>query len=103
MTGDRDQRARQPPRHVFDEARLAAPRRAFQHHRQLGAIGRFKKFNFIGDLSWLRGTVTRKFEEGGRRGVEVALEITNQRDERTTHGTASVLLPSRVHGPVAFA
>lgn len=61
-----------------------------------------RKFNFIGDLSSVKGTVQRKFEQDDNRGVEIALEITNQRDERTAYGSAIVWLPSREHGPIRF-
>ena len=39
----------QPPRHVFDEARLAASGRAFQQHRQSRFVGRFEYFEFVAD------------------------------------------------------
>ncbi len=61
-----------------------------------------RRFNFIGDLSTVQGTVQRKFEQGENRCIEITLEITSQRGERTAHGSATVLLPSRDHGPVVF-
>jgi acyl dehydratase len=61
----------------------------------------FRKFNYVGDTQWLRGRVTRKFlATGDRPAVELDLEARNQRDEVTTPGHATVLLPSREHGPV---
>ena len=61
----------------------------------------FRRFNFIGDTHWMRGRVTRKYlAPGDRPAVDLELEGRNQRDEVTTPGHATVLLPSREHGPV---
>ena len=61
----------------------------------------FRKFNYVGDTQWLRGTITRKYlAEGGRPAVDVELAATNQRGEVTTPGHATILLPSREHGAV---
>ena len=61
----------------------------------------FRKFNYVGDTHWMRGTVTRKYlSEGNRPAVDLEIWGVNQRGEITTPGNASVLLPSRAHGPV---
>ena len=61
----------------------------------------FRKFNYVGDTQWLQGTVVRRhLAEGDRPAVDLELAATNQRGEVTTPGTATVLLPSREHGPV---
>jgi acyl dehydratase len=61
----------------------------------------FRRFNYVSDTQWLRGTVTRKYEaEGGRPAVDVALVAENQRGEVTTPGHATILFPSRGRGPV---
>ncbi|MGH2686051.1 MAG: hypothetical protein ACRDJP_11355 [Actinomycetota bacterium] len=61
----------------------------------------FRLFNYIGDTQWCRGTVARKYlAAGDRRAVDLDLECVNQRDEVTTPGHATVLLPSREHGAV---
>jgi acyl dehydratase len=60
----------------------------------------FRKFNYVGDVQWLRGTVTRKALIDGRPGVELDISATNQRGEVTTPGHATILLPSREHGAV---
>jgi acyl dehydratase len=61
----------------------------------------FRKFNFVGDTQWLRGTVVRKFlAAGDRPAVELDLEAVSQRGEVTTPGHATILLPSRAHGAV---
>ena len=54
-----------------------------------------RKFNYIGDTTWVRGTVTDKVSEGGRNEVHIAISCWNQRGEETTPGTAVVLLPTR--------
>ena len=64
----------------------------------------FRKFNYVGDTQWLRGRVIRKFlAEGSRPAVELQLEAVNQRDEVTTPGHATILLPSRGAGRGAAA
>jgi acyl dehydratase len=61
----------------------------------------FRRFNYVGDTQWLRGRVTRKYlAAGDRPAIDVELEATNQRGELTTPGRATILLPSREHGPV---
>jgi hypothetical protein len=61
----------------------------------------FRRFNYVGDTQWLRGTVTRRYlADGDRPAVDLALTMTNQRGEETTPGHATILLPSRDHDPV---
>ena len=61
----------------------------------------FRRFNYVGDTQWLRGTVTRKYlADGGRPAIDLDLTVENQRGETTTPGHATILLPSREHGPV---
>jgi len=61
----------------------------------------FRHFNFVGDTHWMSGRVVRKYlTENGLPAVDLELEGRNQRDEITTPGHASILLPSREHGPV---
>jgi len=64
----------------------------------------FRKFNYVGDAQWLSGRVSRKYLTDAADGVHTAvdLELTahNQRGVVTTPGTATILLPSREHGPV---
>lgn len=54
-----------------------------------------RKFNYIGDTTWVRGTVVDKVQAGGRNEVHVEVRCENQRGEVTTPGTAVVLLPTR--------
>jgi hypothetical protein len=61
----------------------------------------FRRFNYVGDTQWLRGTVVRKYlADGDRPAVDLDLVAENQRGELTTPGHATVLLPSRDRGPV---
>jgi acyl dehydratase len=61
----------------------------------------FRRFNYVGDTQWLTGTVVKRYlAEGGRPAVDLELSMSNQRGEDTTPGHASILLPSREHGPV---
>jgi acyl dehydratase len=61
----------------------------------------FRRFNYVGDTQWLRGTVARKYlADGDRPAIDVDLTAENQRGETTTPGHATILLPSRDHGAV---
>lgn len=66
----------------------------------------FRSFNYVGDTQWLSGEVTRTYvtdEADGSAGhpaVDLELRAVNQRGQVTTPGHATVLLPSRAHGPV---
>jgi acyl dehydratase len=52
-----------------------------------------RRHNLIGDVTWCRGMVTGKREEGGQALVEVELVAENQRSEITAKGSATVALP----------
>lgn len=61
----------------------------------------FRRFNYVGDTHWMRGHVTRTYlAEGDRPAVDVEIRGENQRGEITCPGHATILLPSREHGPV---
>jgi acyl dehydratase len=59
-----------------------------------------RRFNYIGDTTWVNGTVVGKRVAGPHYLVDLELACANQRGETTTPGTAAVILPSRGHGPV---
>jgi hypothetical protein len=60
-----------------------------------------RSFNFVGDTTWVRGRVVDKvLADGDRPAIELEISCTNQRGEVTAPGHATVLLPSREHGPV---
>jgi acyl dehydratase len=55
-----------------------------------------RRFNYIGDTTWITGEITGKRElPGPRFAVDLAMQGENQRGETTTLGTATVLLPSK--------
>ena len=63
-----------------------------------------RRFNFVGDTSWLSGEVVDKVQTetplGIRSEAHVQIRCTNQRGVVTSPGKAIVLLPSREHGEV---
>jgi acyl dehydratase len=65
-----------------------------------------RRFNFIGDTTWLSGEVVDKVQtetaQGIRSEVHVEIRCTNQRGVVTSPGKAVVLLPSREHGDVVL-
>lgn len=61
----------------------------------------FRRFNYMGDVTWLTGTITdaRVDPELGPL-IELAISGTNQRGAENIRATATVLVASREHGPV---
>ena len=59
-----------------------------------------RKFNYIGDTHVITGEVTGMRVEDDRCYVDIDFRATNQRATVTAPGTATVMLPSREHGPV---
>jgi acyl dehydratase len=51
-------------------------------------------FNIMGDCTWARGKVVRKYVKDGNALVDIEIRGENQRGELTTPGLATVLLPS---------
>lgn len=68
----------------------------FEQHDEI------RKFNYVGDTQFITGEVVGTRAEGRRFLVDVELRATNQRGEVTAPGRATVLLPSRDHGPVVL-
>jgi acyl dehydratase len=54
-----------------------------------------RRFNTMGDTTWARGKVARKYVKDGNGLVDIEIRGENQRGELTTPGMATVLLPSR--------
>jgi acyl dehydratase len=54
-----------------------------------------RKFNYIGDATWLRGQVVDKREVDGRHEVHLEVRCENQVGEVTSPARAVVLLPTR--------
>jgi acyl dehydratase len=53
----------------------------------------YRKFNYMGDLTWNKGKVAEKKQEGGRNTVRLEVWCENQRGEVTARGDAEVTLP----------
>ena len=56
---------------------------------------RYHKFNYMGDVTWIRGQVTDKLEQDGKAIARLAIEAINHRDEVTATAKADVELPRR--------
>lgn len=54
-----------------------------------------RRFNIMGDTTWVKGKVTRKYEKDGFPLVDLEIWAENQRGELTAPGLATVMLPSR--------
>ncbi len=61
----------------------------------------FRRFNYIGDVTWLDGEVTgKRIDETLGPLIEVTMRGTNQRENENIRADATILLASRDHGPV---
>jgi len=56
---------------------------------------RYHKFNYMGDVTWVKGQVSDKFERDGKAYVRCELQCVNHRDEVTATATAEAELPHR--------
>lgn len=52
-------------------------------------------FNVMGDTTWCKGRITRKYKKDGHALVDLEIWAENQRGEVTAPGLATVALPSR--------
>ena len=59
----------------------------------------YRGMDVPGDTLTCKGTVVRKYREGGEHLVECVVWLENGRGERTTPGTATVGVPSKVTPP----
>jgi len=60
----------------------------------------FRRFNYMGDVTWITGTVTdARVDERLGPLVELAMQGVNQRGEENVCATATLLVASRKHGP----
>lgn len=60
------------------------------------------RFKLIGDIVWCRAKVTNKYVHEGRHCLDIEHHGENQRGETIQKGAATVILPSKNHGPVIF-
>ena len=61
-----------------------------------------RRFNVIGDTTWLTGKVAKKYIEDGQHLVDIDCRAENQRGEVTMPGMATVILPSREGSQVIY-
>ncbi len=54
-----------------------------------------RRFNVVGDTTWLKGKVVKKYIEGNEHVVDIECYGENQRGEVTIPGTATIKLPFR--------
>ena len=54
-----------------------------------------RRFNLVGDTTWCRGKVARKYREGDKALVECEIHAIDQRGDITAKGNATVELPAR--------
>lgn len=60
----------------------------------------FRRFNYIGDVTWLTGEITEaRLDPVLGPLIEVSVRGANQRGQENIFATATILLASRVHGP----
>jgi len=65
--------------------------------------GEFRKFNYIGDTTWITSEVVEKRVDPVLGPlVELAMTGVNQRGQENIRGTATILLPSRAGGPIVL-
>jgi len=64
--------------------------------------GEMRRFNIVGDTTWCKGKIARKYEKDGYALVDIDIWAENQRGEVTAPGVATVMLPSKdlSHRPV---
>jgi len=52
----------------------------------------YRKFNYMGDVTWLKGKVSERLQDKGKKLVRIQIVADNQRGEITTKGEAEVEL-----------
>jgi hypothetical protein len=61
-----------------------------------------RKMNMIGDTTWSKGKVINKYCDNGKYCVDIDVQSINQTGAVTVTGGATIILPSRDHGPVIY-
>lgn len=57
----------------------------------------YRGLDYVGDTLTCRGRVTRKFSDGERTYIECETWVENQRGEKGTTGSATIILPGPRH------
>jgi acyl dehydratase len=61
-----------------------------------------RRFVMEGDTTWVKGKVTKKYVDAGKCCVDIQIENVQQTGAVSVTGGATVILPSREHGPVVY-
>jgi len=56
----------------------------------------------LGDTTWVKGNVIKKYCDNGKYCVDIDIRNILQNGTITILGSATVILPSREHGPVFY-
>ena len=56
----------------------------------------------VGDTTWVKGKVSKKYCDDGKYCVDIDIKNVIQTGAVTVTGGATVILPSREHGPVVY-
>jgi hypothetical protein len=61
-----------------------------------------RRFVMEGDTTWVKGKVTKKYVDDGKYCVDIDIQNVMQTGAVSVTGGATVILPSREHGPVVY-
>ena len=61
-----------------------------------------RRFVMEGDTTWVKGKVTKKYVDDGKYCVAIDIQNLMQTGAGSVTGGATVILPSREHGPVVY-
>ena len=61
-----------------------------------------RRFVMEGDTTWVKGKVTKKYCDDGKYCVDIDIQNVMQTGAVSVTGGATVILPSREHGPVVY-
>ena len=61
-----------------------------------------RKFTMHGDTTWIKGKVIKKYCDNRKYCVDIDIQNVLQTGDVTIIGSATVILPSREHGPVVY-
>jgi acyl dehydratase len=61
-----------------------------------------RRFVMIGDTTWVKGKIIKKYCDDGKYCVDIDIQNVIQTGAITVTGGATVIIPSREHGPVVY-
>jgi acyl dehydratase len=61
-----------------------------------------RRFVMVGDTTWVEGKVVKKYIDDGKCCVDIDIQNVMQTGAVSVTGGATVILPSRQHGPVVY-